>query len=601
MLRRLIEDAWEEAPVDGAMEWLAEIARHDRYQASDGIMRAAETVAHAAREIGLQNVAIHRFPSDGRARFWSFQSPTTWTPTLAQLEVLEPAPSLLLDHCEQPFLLATYSAPTAPGGVEARLVRPQTDVRGAIVVLDDIEFDDAALLGSLSPRGALGFVTAAPSRRGPDGEPFSGRVELDPDTSLFAFSVTPPQWRAIADAAAGGGRARARIEVERGAPMSAVSALLPGRGDSPCGEIWLTAHLCHPRPGANDNASGVAGVLAAAATLQQLLWRRSTRAGRAALRIICAPEFVGTAAMLKSFASGANGSGWPAAVLNLDMIGEDQELCDCQFVIERCPETIATPMVPLAERIVQLVFERSAQWPGQWRVAPFLGYSDHALFAGPRVRRPAVQFAHWPDRFNHSAADTLDKVSRTEMRRAVAAAAVLAYCAVHDYEPVRTELPGIVQDWCMAEEAAAARFDSRADTAWIAGLRHHVRAHNERMRAALQPSAPAVGAADTLGPIALWDGPLNLRAMLSALPTERRTALSSRIRKEKSLLAVLANFAVRADGTLSPEAIVQQTSFALRKPLDEPSARELFSALIDSAWISSTGTAAGHGTLQENR
>ena len=39
-------------------------------------------------------------------------------------------------------------------------------------------------------------------------------------------------------------------------------------------ECLLTAHLCHPAPGANDNASGVAGALAVAGVLARRPLRR---------------------------------------------------------------------------------------------------------------------------------------------------------------------------------------------------------------------------------------------------------------------------------------------------------------------------------------
>ena len=40
-----------------------------------------------------------------------------------------------------------------------------------------------------------------------------------------------------------------------------VSAVVPGSG---AGEVLVLAHLCHPQPSANDNASGAAAALEAA-------------------------------------------------------------------------------------------------------------------------------------------------------------------------------------------------------------------------------------------------------------------------------------------------------------------------------------------------
>ena len=41
--------------------------------------------------------------------------------------------------------------------------------------------------------------------------------------------------------------------------LQVLSALIPGEDKNK--EIWLAAHLCHPHPGANDNASGSGALL----------------------------------------------------------------------------------------------------------------------------------------------------------------------------------------------------------------------------------------------------------------------------------------------------------------------------------------------------
>lgn len=606
MLDRLTSQAWEAVPLDATLVWLARVAMHDRYQASHGILSAAEVVAGAAREIGLVDVTLHRFAADGDAAFWTFQSPVSWTPTRARLEVpLDAGRTLVLDHAQQPFLVATYSAATPRGGVTAPLVRPGTrDLRGAIVLLDADAYADGGLLHSLAGRGALGFVTDAPCRRHPDGAQFSGRVELDSSTTLFGFSVTTDQWRAIAVAAAAGALAHATVEIDRSAPMPAVSAVLPGHdpGSKDAAEMWLTAHLCHPRPGANDNASGVAALLGCAAALCGLerrggAWARRRRP----IRFVWAPEFVGTAAVLHTLAKPDAARGWPHAVLNMDMVGEDQALCECPFVVERSPQTLATALVPLAERIVAQVFRQTATHAGRWRAVPFLGYSDHALFAGPRLASPALQFTHWPDRFNHSAADTLDKVSPIEMGRSITAAVVLAQCVADDGQSLGAELPAIVRDWCAAEETAANRVamapPAGTHAGWVSKLSRHVRAHNDRLLNTLggriAPSSAEPGTAN--GMLACWSGPLNLRAMMAALPHAQRAALAERVRADKSTLALLANFAVRADGSASCDSIAAQTSFALQRWVDPALARELFAALIDSGWIAESRAAAPGG------
>jgi hypothetical protein len=594
-----VAQALEAVPLFRTMKWLSEVASHDRYQASRGILLAADGVAAAAKEIGLHDVRIELFEADGHTRYWTFQSPTSWTPTLGRLEVLGfGRDGLCLDHAEQPFLLATYSAATEAEGVNARLaLLDDADLRGCIVVLDGTGVEQAASLRTLPERGALGFVSAAQSCIDPLGREYSGRVELDAGTPLFGFSVTAAQHRALRQWAQGGAQARATVQIDRSAPMPVVSALLLPPSASECaegapdGEVWLTAHLCHPRPGANDNASGVAGLLGVGATLQRLArdggspWTRR----RHAIRLIWAPEFVGTAAALHSHLRGRGAHAWPLAVLNLDMIGEDQSLCDCPLILEHSPEGVDSPMGPVAAGIVSAVFRHTAAQGGRWRSVPFLGYSDHALFAGPHRACPAVQLTHWPDRFNHSAADSLDKVSPLELRRSIAAASVLAHHVADDYQAIRDVLPIVVDAWCESEETAATRIARHpppgVSTSWTASLQAHVGLRNASQRAAMAAYSPPVLAelSAVLSPD--WIGPLNLRAMMQCLSTRRQAELVACVRADKQVLAVLGNFIVRADGHLTADQIAWQSSLALRRPLDGALTKLLFDALYESGWI----------------
>jgi hypothetical protein len=618
-LNNLVKQAIDAVPLAEVMGWLEDVARHDRFQASYGILRAAEVVAVAARAIGLCDVRINHFEADGAARAWSFQSPRSWTPLQARLSVGDAiggadsdagGNNLLLDHAEQPFLLATNSAPTPDGGVFARLARQtDPDLNGCIVVLGSVSFEPDSAFRNLNERGAVGFITAAKSCIDLTGHGYSGRVELDSDTPLFGFSVTPAQHRMLWDCAGRGIQAHALVQIDRSAPMPVVTAVLAPsslhNGPSHCdedGALWLTAHLCHPRPSANDNASGVAGLLGTAATLQRLAklggkWSQRQHA----IRFVWAPEFVGTATALHTHLLLHGARAWPRAVLNLDMIGEDQAQCSCPFVVERSPESIDSVMGPLAESIVESIFSQTATQFGQWRAVPFLGYSDHALFAGPYMACPAVQLTHWPDRFNHSAADTLDKVSPLEMRRSIAAASVLAHCVADDFRPVREAIPGIIDAWCRNEETATKRLAgsvAKGRPGWASSLMRHVRSRSAHLREALLTTGHGCGSpgvvrsgmqhyivASPFKHTAEWIGPLNLRDIIQRLPAAHQSELTARIRKDKQILAVLGNFYVRSTGSLSAEEITLQTSFALGRPLDRDLTEMLWVALFSSGWI----------------
>lgn len=586
----LLERCLRLTPLDQVMQHVGRVCRHDRYQGSAGLERAAEYVAQAAATAGLTDVRIDRHAADGRARWWTWRAPVSWTPTTAVLEAYEGTERVLrVDHAEQPFSIATYSAPTPPGGREARLARTgDPALRGAFVVVDR-SAPGAARPHDLAAAGAAGFVSDG-SWKGDPESPHPGRIELPPGSELTAFSVTPSQLARLATAADRGGRARLVVEIDRSAAMPVVSGVLPGT-DLDADEIWLTAHLCHPRPGANDNASGVAALLGVAAALSTGRRTGALPASRASVRFFWGPEFLGQAAVLHQCLGPEARWRLPRAVLNLDMVGEDQARCRSPFVVERPPELTAPSLLtPLAEYYVDQVFRATAGRPGTWRSSPFLGFSDHALFADPAIARPGVQFCHPADRFNHSAGDTLDKVSDVEMLRSAAAAAALVQTLATG-GPDRHDLRGIVGRWCHDELArVSAMAKSARNPAWARSRTARAEsdaamlmamAEGRTARPPHRSSPPSDGPPVT----AEWSGPINIRAMMADLSSGTRAEVADLVAVDKIRLALLFQFAIRADGRRTRADIVHDTSLALDREIDSMVSERLFDALLESGWL----------------
>lgn len=590
MLSELVGRYLRGVRMDEVMAHLTRLTEHDRYQASLGIERAAELVAGAAEVIGLAGVTVERFPADGATRWWSFQAPRSWTPTTARLEIRAAGRCVVaVDHAAQPFTIATYSAPTPPAGLVARVAGVGGELAGAVVVIGAADFARPELLTALAERGAVGFVTDAPCR-GPSGE-HPGRIELDARTPLFGFSVTTAQRQAIEAAAAAGAEAHVRVDIDRSASMPVVTGVLPGRG---AGEVWLTSHLCHPRPGANDNASGAAALLGVAAALVDRRLETARDLDRS-IRFVWGPEFVGVAALIHQRYGRLGRDGRPVAVVNLDMVGEDPSQCGVPLVVERAPDWCPSMITPLAEHVIEQVFAQTSAHPGTWRPGPFLGYSDHALFANfsdPDWRSPAVQLWHPGDPFNHSAADSLDKVSAVELRRATAAGAVLAEVLASDDACSRPALEQVVQRWCDREErasgAVAQRHAEAGGGAWSRRLVDHVRGQGAALRALVDegPAAwrcpPGPGRRVFAG---RWPGPFNYRGLLAELSAAHRADVVALFLADKRNYAVLTHLAMLAEGCGSRDEVIDAASLALRFPVDEAAAGRLWSALLESAWI----------------
>jgi hypothetical protein len=380
-LRAAVERVSAAFDAERALERVQALAALDRYQVSEGIERAADYVAAEAERAGLDEVSVTSYPPG--STWWTYAAPPAWTPRLARLVV---DGDTLATYPETPCGLATFSRPTPPRTV--RLVTiGEGSLDGAMAVVPP-----GATLSGLEESGALGFVACA--------SPVAvGRIELPPDTRLVGFSV---DGEALARAL-GGGEAFVHVEVDATGSMPLVTGCLRGETSA---EVLFLAHLCHPRPGANDNASGVAATLGLAEAL---------RPDGVGLRFVWGPEFVGTAAYLHDVV-GAGRAPLPRYVLNLDMVGEDQARCGGPLVLER--SHLPSPLDAVAERAAAIVAERApAGWA--WRSTPFVGASDHLLFADSV---PTLQLGHRPDRFNHTSADDVDKVDPEELRRAAAIA-----------------------------------------------------------------------------------------------------------------------------------------------------------------------------------
>lgn len=510
------------------MHIIEAFTQFDRYQASAGIQQAAQVVADTIREAGIPSVEIHNFTADNRQQWWNFCAPLAWTPLHAKLTV-PGKPLFGVDHLTQPFALATYSQ--AVSNKNYRLCTPHQEVFTPqdLVIIPAKDFFRLDWQSHLCDRSAGGFVTDAFARYDERSHGhYRGRIELAPTTTLFAFSLLPAELSDLQATLSSINCAEVDISIDSTADMPVVSACLPGTEQQQ--EIWLTAHLCHARAGANDNASGVSVMLETARLIVQLLAQEKIPPLRYGLRFVSGPEFTGVAALQYRLRHRRA----PLAVINLDMVGEDQALCESPFCIERPPEALCGTLVHLTEKLTKEVFEHTALGGGSWLAMPFQGFSDHALFMthlDNRRNAPAVQLGHIHDRFNHCAADTPDKVSPLELQRTLAVV-----------------VPLILQ------------------------LQHHMP----------QQLAPQQSAASPMSVSGLhWSGPLNLRAFIQSLPNGVRVPLQQQINRDKMCLALLHNCLIGANER-PWQQIFAELCISLNLPADND-LHALFNAIFHPA------------------
>ena len=221
-----------------------------------------------------------------------------------------------------------------------------------------------------------------------------------------------------------------------------VTATLPGGDPGRRGEeITFSCHLDHPRPGANDNASGCAAILEVARTFHTLVREGRIPPPARTLRFVWPPEIEGTVALLNArpqLAARIKGA------IHLDMVGGGPET-KAVFHVTRGPASLPSFIYDVAEALGEFVNRetdafaagRPADYPlvapegGKEALAAQMAEltlgSDHQVYADSSFGIPALYFNDWPDRYIHTSADTAAHVDPTKLRRAAFLAAAAGY------------------------------------------------------------------------------------------------------------------------------------------------------------------------------
>jgi len=424
----LVSMVRDEYSGSAAKDYVAQLSRFHRIQASPGFRQAAEWCRGELERVGV-HAGVLSFPADEATSWWSAKSFQEWDCTSATLHLIEPRDEAqkLCDYRDSRVSLVERSS-AFDGEVEVVVLEDGEEaeeyegieVTGKVVLTRG----DVARVHHLAvqERGAVGILSDGmrpipPVREWGDlfDERQYTRFWWGPhDRRCFGFTLTPRQGQKLRRLAGEGKRIRVRAQVEAqlyDGSVEVVSALIPGQSEA---EVLLVSHLCHPQPSANDNASGAGALLEAARALQVLIGSGKLPQPRRSIRLLWVPEMTGTYAYLASHEADISHM---VAGLNLDMVGEKQAACGCSFLVESPPQAMASFTGPLLARLREEFLEEGRAWGGtggyalfRHALTSFSGGSDHYILSDPTVGVPTPMLIQWPDRFWHTTADTLGKV-----------------------------------------------------------------------------------------------------------------------------------------------------------------------------------------------
>ena len=414
-----------------AKEEVKGITQFHRIQASPGYTEARKWVVKRLNELGVTDVEVEIFPSDGRIRYQTYTGPLAWTPRAAELWVEAPFRARLCRFPEVPMCLTTLSNGGEWSGEVVHVGRGASDadyegknVRGKVVLASGY----AAAVHRLAVigRGALGvliYPTATDRPDHPDMVRYNGlwlKWE-EKDKAGFGFQLSRAQGDRLLVALASGQWVRVRANVDatlHAGQLDVLSAFFRG-SEKPDQEIILIAHLDHPQWSANDNASGSAALIEIARTLKKLIDEKKVTLKRT-IRLMWVPEHSGTIAWLDKHRDIKEHA---IAVLNLDMVGEDLYQTNSRLRIARTPDSLPSFLNDLVENVAAQTAAANLTDPAgtknlfHYEMTPYDPGSDHDMFNDGMVGVPALMLGHWPDWTHHTSEDTPDKVDPSTLKR----------------------------------------------------------------------------------------------------------------------------------------------------------------------------------------
>ena len=505
LLRSADADALaQEISGSAAKRTVQSLSLHHRMRGSSGYRAAAETIRDKLKSYGLAEVEIIALPADGKIFYGTQRSRPAWDASFAELWEQRRDGTRWVDAqrvaswADEPISLAQDSVSgradavlidVGAGSAEADYAGK--DVRGKLVLVS-AQAGEAAPL-AVTKYGAAGIVSWAQNQKqawwGEDESLVRwGHLDTWKDPA-FAFMVSPARARAWQARLARGETVRLRAEVEAGRSPGHYlipTAVIPGRDRSR--EIVYSCHLDHPSPGANDNASGCAGILEAARSLNRLIADKRLPQPERTIRFIWPCEIECTIALLNARPKFATRT---LATIHLDMIGGDTAKTKSILRVEGSPPSLPSFVSDVGFSIARWVNDQSlaftdtgaAQWPLtdpegeksplQAQVGGFSEGSDHVVWAEGSWRIPVIYVSDWPDRYIHTQRDIPDNLDATKLKRAIFIGAASGWYLANLGQGDAPALQAAMQSEMLDQRAARFRRIASMQAADAGLIAHH--------------------------------------------------------------------------------------------------------------------------------
>jgi aminopeptidase YwaD len=475
-----------------AKRTVANLSLNHRMRGSAGYRRAAELIRDKLLEYGLADASIIALPADGKIFYGTQRSRPAWDAEFAELWEQKQQGGRLVDAeriaswKDQPITLAQDSvsgvavaALVDVGGGSAESDYKGKDIRGKLVLTSSQPGEIAPL--AITKYGAAGIVSWAQNQKqawwGEDQTLIRwGHLDTWKDPT-FAFMVSPARAHAWQERLEKGETILLRAIVKAGRSPGEYlipTAVIPGKDRTK--EILYSCHLDHPSPGANDNASGCAGILEVARSLNRLVKEGRLPQPERTIRFIWPCEVECTISLLNARPEFAQRT---LATIHLDMIGGRTETTKGILRVEGSPPSSPSFVDDVAFALTRWVNRQSfayadsgsGDWPLidpegtknalQAKVGGFSEGSDHEIWAEGSWRTPIIYVSDWPDLYIHTNRDVPDNLDPTKMKRAIFIAAASGWYLANLTQDDVPSLERAMMSETLERRAAATRATER--------------------------------------------------------------------------------------------------------------------------------------------
>jgi aminopeptidase YwaD len=465
------------------------------------------------RRYGYGDAHLESLPADGKSFYGTQRSRPAWNAELAELWEVDASGSRITRLADWESAPITLAQDSVSADVTAELVDvghgtrdsdyANRDVKGKIVLTGSQPGAVAALaLG----RGAVGIVSYAQNQRtawyGEDETLVRwGHLETFAPEKTFGFMVSLKTARALLQRLANGETIRLHAKVVAGqtpGTYDIATATIPG---SEPGEIVFSCHLDHPRPGANDNASGCATILEVARTLSKLVAEKRLVPPRRTIRFVWPPEIEGTLALLNGRPEIAKSI---RAAIHLDMVGGGPATKSVLHVT-RGPASQPSFVYDIADTVGAFVNRETAAYAGtgtarfpliasdgskdplRAEMVPLTLGSDHQVYSDSSFAIPAIYLNDWPDRYIHTNADVPANIDSTKLARVAFLAAASGYILARLEARDAPAVSELMEPFALERRARAMRRKTLPFAEWYEG---EMRASVDRFFRGVHPTVP---------------------------------------------------------------------------------------------------------------